>query len=261
MKASNVWKDLRLRIVSASFLLLVSAICINSGDLVFTFFVLSVVGIVHWELGTMLTPTSGQAPWFSAFFSTMLLFYIIGINNVVSILVILLVNFFFQRIFFHHSKNLAALYSSAIIVCGMVFYNVRLEFGLHHLVWLISIVILTDTAGYLTGRLFGGPKVLPSISPNKTWSGVFGGWLAVGIFSLFFVGSVAPPDLMVAFVVGSILLSLAAQLGDMFQSYLKRISKVKDSSNLIPGHGGFMDRFDGFIGATVVMGFFFEWII
>jgi len=261
VKSSNVWEDLRLRIFSAIFLLLVSVICIYSGDLVFKFFVLSVVGVVHWELGKMLTPTSSQASWFSAFFSTMPLFFFIGVNNVVSIFLLLLLNFLFQRIFFHHRKNLGAVYSSAIIVCGMVFYNIRLEFGLYYLVWLIGVVVLTDTAGYLTGRILGGPKVFPSISPNKTWSGVLGGWLAVGIFSLSFVGSVAPPDLIVTFVIGSILLSLAAQLGDMFQSYLKRISQVKDSSNLIPGHGGFMDRFDGFIGATVVLGFFFEWII
>ena len=261
MKSSNIWKDLPLRIVSASLLLLASGLCIYFGDPVFTFFVILIVGIVHWELGKMLTPTSDQAPWFSLVFSAVSLFFIVLVNNILFVSVVLLINFLFQRTFFHHNKNFGAVYSFAVIVCGVIFHSVRLDFGLYHIIWLIGVVVLTDSAGYLTGRMFGGAKVFPRISPNKTWSGVFGGWLAVCIFSLFFVKNVAPPDLFVTFVAVSILLSLAAQLGDMIQSYLKRIRQVKDSSNLIPGHGGFMDRFDGFIGATVVTGFFFEWII
>jgi phosphatidate cytidylyltransferase len=70
-----------------------------------------------------------------------------------------------------------------------------------------------------------------------------------------------PQNLFIVFVAFSIILSVAAQIGDLIQSHLKRISNVKDSSNLLPGHGGFMDRFDGFIGATFVIGFLFEWII
>ena len=129
-----------------------------------------------------------------------------------------------------------------------------------HTVWLIGIVVVTDTAGYIIGRTVGGPKVFPRISPKKTWSGVLAGWLAVGIFSWCFVENVAPQNLFFTFVSVSILLSVAAQIGDMIQSHLKRKNDVKDSSNLLPGHGGFMDRFDGFIGATVVTGLVFEWI-
>ena len=130
----------------------------------------------------------------------------------------------------------------------------RIDFGLLHTVWLIGIVVVTDTAGYIIGRTVGGPKVFPRISPKKTWSGVLAGWLAVALFSWSFVENVAPQNLFFTFVSISILLSVAAQIGDMIQSHLKRKSYVKDSSNLLPGHGGFMDRFDGFTGATVVIG-------
>ena len=261
MKTKSTWQDLPLRLVSAFLLLLVSGLCIYFGDPILTLFILCLVGVVHWELGKMLSPISAQAPWFSVVFSTSSLFFIIFTDNIIFSSLILLFNFFMNRFFFHHSRTFGALYSMAVVVCGFVFYTVRLDFGLYLILWLISIVVLTDTAGYLTGRVIGGPKVFPTISPNKTWSGVFGGWLAVGVFSMFFVENVAPPDLVVTFVIGSVVLSIAAQVGDMIQSHLKRICDVKDSSNLIPGHGGFMDRFDGFIGATVVIGLFIEWVI
>ena len=76
---------------------------------------------------------------------------------------------------------------AVVIVCGLIFYRVRLEFGLYHTVWLIGIVVVTDTAGYLIGRIIGGPKVFPRISPKKTWAGVLAGWFAVGLFSWSFV--------------------------------------------------------------------------
>ena len=260
MSKFSDWNDLRSRLISALFLLFVSGVCIYLGGYFFTLFIILLVGVMHWELGKMLSPLSTQAMWFSAVLSIIITFYLVGSQSLFWSLLILLVNFHFQKNFFHHSRNFGAMYSLAVIICGIVFYKFRIEYGLLHTVWLIGIVVVTDTAGYIIGRTVGGPKVFPRISPKKTWSGVLAGWLAVGIFSWSFVGNVAPKNLFFTFVSISIVLSVAAQIGDMIQSHLKRKSDVKDSSNLLPGHGGFMDRFDGFIGATVVTGLVFEWI-
>ena len=260
MNTDNNWHDLRLRLVSASFLLFISAFCIYFGNYLFTLFIISLIGVMHWELGKMLSPMSVQAMWFSAFLSMFLTVCLLASNSVFWPVLFLLINFYFQRHFFHHSRDFGAFYSLAVIVCGIIFYRVRLEFGLYHTIWLIGIVVVTDTAGYLIGRIFGGPKLFPRISPKKTWSGVLAGWFAVGLFSWSFVDNIAPQSLFIKFVSISILLSVSAQIGDMIQSHLKRISDVKDSSGLLPGHGGFMDRFDGFVGAMIVTGLIFEWI-
>ena len=260
MNTDSNWHDLRLRLISASFLLVVSAFCIYFGNYFFTLFIISLVGVMHWELGKMLSPMSVQAMWFSAFLSMLSTFCLLTSTSILWPILILLINFHFQRNFFHHSRNFGAFYSLAVIVCGIIFYRVRLEFGLYHTVWLIGIVVVTDTAGYLIGRIIGGPKVFPRISPKKTWAGVLAGWFAVALFSWSFVENVAPQSLFIKFVSISIILSVSAQIGDMIQSHLKRKSDVKDSSGLLPGHGGFMDRFDGFVGAMIVTGLIFEWI-
>jgi len=260
MNINNGWYDLRLRLISGFFLLVVSAFCIYFGDFVFTFFVISLVGVMHWELGKMLSPMSEQAMWFSATLSVVVAFILLMSDSFFWQIVFLLINFHFQKHFFHHSRSFGAFYSLAVIVCGVIFYSIRIEFGLYHSVWLIGIVVVTDTAGYLIGRIIGGPKVFPRISPKKTWSGVLAGWFAVGLFSWVFVENIAPQSLFIKFVSISIILSVSAQIGDMIQSHLKRMSDVKDSSGLLPGHGGFMDRFDGFVGTMVVTGLIFEWI-
>ena len=260
MNTDNSWHDLRLRLVSASFLLCISAFCIYFGNYLFTLFIISLIGVIHWELGKMLSPMSVQAMWFSAFLSMFSTVFLLASNSVLWPILFLLINFYFQRHFFHHNRNFGAFYSLAVVVCGIIFYRVRLEYGLYHTIWLIGIVVVTDTAGYLIGRIVGGPKVFPRISPKKTWAGVLAGWFAVGFFSWLFVENIAPQSLFIKFVSISILLSVAAQIGDMIQSHLKRKNNVKDSSGLLPGHGGFMDRFDGFVGAMVVTGFIFEWI-
>ena len=260
MNTNNSWYDLRLRLLSASFLLFISAFCIYFGNYLFTLFVISLVGVMHWELGKMLSPMSLQAMWFSAFLSIISTFCLLASNSVLWPVLILLINFHFQKNFFNHNRYFGAFYSLAVIVCGVIFYRVRLEFGLYHTVWLIGIVVVTDTAGYLIGRIIGGPKIFPRISPKKTWAGVLAGWFAVGLFSWSFVENIAPQSLFIKFVSISIILSVSAQIGDMIQSHLKRKNNVKDSSGLLPGHGGFMDRFDGFVGAMVVTGFIFEWI-
>lgn len=124
--------------------------------------------------------------------------------------------------------------------------------GLVIVVWLFGVVVATDTAAYFTGRTLGGPKLAPRISPKKTWSGLFGGVAGaaiVGALIAKFTGTLA--ILPVALISGSF--AVIAQIGDLLVSKAKRKFDVKDSSNLIPGHGGVLDRLDGFLAVSLVM--------
>jgi phosphatidate cytidylyltransferase len=122
-------------------------------------------------------------------------------------------------------------------------------------VWLpaammVLVVVVTDIAGYFAGRIIGGPKFWPAVSPKKTWSGTVAGWLSAAVVGLIFLAiSTAGIDLIWI----SSVLAFASQLGDIAESAIKRRAGVKDSSNLIPGHGGLMDRFDGLLGAALFM--------
>ncbi|MCK0195650.1 phosphatidate cytidylyltransferase [Ancylobacter sp. 6x-1] len=119
------------------------------------------------------------------------------------------------------------------------------------LLWLFALVWGTDIGAYFCGRLMGGPKLWPRISPNKTWSGAIGGALigtAAGLLSLVAAGW-APGIGLGATTLAA---SIASQCGDLFESAMKRRFGCKDSSALIPGHGGLMDRLDGFVAAALV---------
>ena len=116
------------------------------------------------------------------------------------------------------------------------------------------VVWVTDIGGYFAGRGIGGPKLWPRVSPNKTWAGAIGGFaasLAVAAgFAAFGLGKTIPLLLL-----GS-MLSIVSQLGDLFESAVKRRFGVKDSSHVIPGHGGLLDRLDGFVAAVVLAAIF-----
>jgi phosphatidate cytidylyltransferase len=131
--------------------------------------------------------------------------------------------------------------------------------GLLGLLWMFAVVWATDIAAYFTGRALGGPKLWPAVSPKKTWSGFCGG-LAAGTLAGFLVawgaqrlGLVHPFSLRNTIML-SVVASVASQLGDLGESALKRHCDVKDSSHLIPGHGGVMDRLDGFWSVALLMG-------
>ena len=123
--------------------------------------------------------------------------------------------------------------------------------GLVNVLFLFLVVWSSDIGAYLAGRRFGGPKLAPAISPNKTWSGAAGGLvaaMAVGILAATAMEPAAVPLLRVALVAAT--LGLLAQVGDLFESWIKRRFHVKDSSSLIPGHGGLLDRLDGVLSAA-----------
>ena len=125
------------------------------------------------------------------------------------------------------------------------------EFGLATAVWLVLVVAATDIGGYFAGRLIGGPKLAPALSPKKTWAGLLG-----GMFLAFTVGAVFSGATTGTYVEEVGLLSVAAalvsQCGDLTESAFKRKFNVKDSGTLIPGHGGILDRADGHMAATLV---------
>jgi phosphatidate cytidylyltransferase len=123
--------------------------------------------------------------------------------------------------------------------------------GFLALVLLFAIVWTTDILGYFAGRAIGGRKLLPAISPKKTWSGAIVGTLGAMIVAVL-VASLFGAFNRTAIAIIALLLSVVAQLGDLFESWVKRQFGAKDASHLIPGHGGVMDRLDGFWAAALV---------
>lgn len=129
------------------------------------------------------------------------------------------------------------------------------EGGYISIYWVLAVVWATDIGAYAFGRMIGGPKLAPSISPNKTRSGAIGGLVCAIAFSALllwaFKLNIKPAHIGAAF-----LMSIISQAGDLFESALKRRYGVKDSGTLIPGHGGFMDRFDGLWAAAPIAAVF-----
>ncbi|MBT8412666.1 MAG: phosphatidate cytidylyltransferase [Octadecabacter sp.] len=131
---------------------------------------------------------------------------------------------------------------------GLIFH--RDTFGLTWMLWLILVVAATDIFGYFAGRMIGGPKFWPQVSPKKTWAGTIAGWIgAAGIGWAFMASTESGIELIGI----SVALSMASQMGDIAESAVKRRMGVKDSSNLLPGHGGLFDRFDGVMGAALIL--------
>jgi len=125
------------------------------------------------------------------------------------------------------------------------------EDGFLAVIFLFAIVWTTDIVAYFSGRAIGGPKLMAQVSPKKTWSGAIGGTLAAVVVA-FVLAKVMALSGLFAIAMLAVVLSICAQGGDLFESFLKRRFGAKDSGHLIPGHGGLMDRLDGFITASVV---------
>lgn len=139
-------------------------------------------------------------------------------------------------------------YAAAALLAAIVVRR-DADFGFVALMFVLLVVWVTDIGGYFAGRGIGGPKLWPRVSPKKTWAGAIGGLvlslvIAAG-FALLGFGKMLPLLLL-----GTVL-SIVSQLGDLFESAIKRRFDVKDSSHIIPGHGGLLDRLDGFVAAIV----------
>jgi phosphatidate cytidylyltransferase len=125
--------------------------------------------------------------------------------------------------------------------------------GLLTVLWITLIVIATDSGAYFAGRKIGGPRLWPTVSPNKTWAGLIGGMALASVTGMAFTLAAGGASLAQMALV-SALAGLVAQGGDLAESALKRTFDAKDSGALLPGHGGVLDRVDGFVAVTLVVG-------
>jgi phosphatidate cytidylyltransferase len=138
----------------------------------------------------------------------------------------------------------------ALPVMALMLLRDDAVWGVHAIMWLMLMVWATDTFAYFAGRIIGGPKLAPVLSPKKTWAGLFGGMVGAGTVSAIYAALWLQGWMALAVVAAA--LAVVAQLGDIFESALKRKYGVKDSGDLIPGHGGVLDRVDGLVAVSVV---------
>lgn len=131
------------------------------------------------------------------------------------------------------------------IPCTALLWLIKLANGHMIVLWVVLVVWATDIGAYFCGKIIGGKKLAPKISPKKTWSGLAGGIISAGLVGYFMRDYIAASH-GYAFIFLNLLLALYAQLGDLLESWIKRKFDVKDSGSLIPGHGGILDRVDGF---------------
>ena len=216
--ADHAWEGLKARLVSAIILFAVAFICVGAGGIFFSSLVLlaAVIAMREWE---MLTE------------SQMLLLRLIG-------------------------------YPYIILPCACMLWlrsitlpNEGDAAGLAITVGLILVISATDIAAYFTGKRFGRHKLAPAISPNKTIEGLAGGVIAAALIALMVSPYIHIPHSPFAGLWVGPLLALLAQAGDLFKSWIKRKAGVKDTGTLIPGHGGVLDRIDGYMFTTPLLAF------
>ena len=246
MAEPGKWGDLSVRVASGVAMAILGLVNIVLGGVWFEVLVVCVTAIIVWELAMMIapekpTPAMLLAVMAGAVFSGDLRGWTLSLFLLAPILGALVLP---------RKKLLFFGFSLYVVLGGWGLVYFRAELGMGWLLWLLAVVIVTDIAGYFAGRTFGGPKFWPAVSPKKTWAGTAAGWAGAAVVGLLFAMFTKAG---VSLILLSVAVSFASQIGDIVESALKRYIGIKDSSDLIPGHGGLFDRFDAILGATVFM--------
>lgn len=249
MTATGTWTDLGPRMVSGAAMVVVGAAAIWAGGWWFGTLAVAAAGLMIWELAAMIRPDQPVVARFLGLAAASGVVLALVVPGFTGLALLALVALGGAALLRRHAA-VFAVYGLAILLAAWGLVGFRADYGMVWLIWLVLVVVVTDIAGYFAGRTFGGPRFWPTVSPKKTWSGTVAGWIAAALVGLVFLRfTTAGPDLPWI----SAALSLASQMGDIAESAIKRRMGVKDSSHLIPGHGGLMDRFDGLLGAALLM--------
>lgn len=244
--------DLGLRLASGVALAAVAAVDVWMGGFWVAALVALALGLMIWEYHRMVTGDAGPD---TAAFVVMLVsatasVFLTLMSGIVSGMAMLIAGSVLLAILTRRRGPwlIGGLLYMGVGMCALIPLRHLEPHGVIFVLWLIVVVVATDVGAYFVGRMVGGPRLWPRVSPGKTRSGAFGGLACAVLFGL-------PMGLWAGLgVVETILLSfgasVASQCGDLLESAIKRRFGVKDSSHLIPGHGGVMDRLDGVVGAV-----------
>lgn len=248
------WADLRKRFGWGALLLVLGVILLLSSGLWMRVGVSAVVGLMMWELARL---TGWRHPEFHSprhpvligMLGALVLFTALVLPGDWPLLLVAVPILAGLPGTHSHERLAFVLMTIAVIGAGYALVAMREVMGLPTVFWIVATVVQSDVLGYFVGRKMGGRKFWPSISPKKTWSGTLAGWVGALVLALglLVTGEAGWPVL----IVGP-LLAIAGQFGDIAESWLKRRVGVKDSSQLIPGHGGVLDRFDAMTGALLL---------
>ena len=246
-----------LRVASAVVLATFACLVTYSGDIPFSLMMTAGGLILAWEWGKLVRKKSADASFYAHAAATIAACGFAISDAGWTALISLLAGAGFAAFLARDSR--ARLWSAfGVLYLGLpVLFLIWLRsdpaFGITVIFFLFMIVWSADTAAYFTGRAIGGPKLAPSISPGKTWAGFAGGLSAPTLLSYGFALWLGNTSAIVLAVVGAAL-AVSSQLGDLAESAIKRNFHVKDSGNILPGHGGLFDRVDGLIGAAFAVG-------
>ena len=241
---------MKMRLIGAAILLVVLVPLIILGDIPFELGVAVIAALSFREL-IMLFKNKNKLPLVMEIFSYISVIVItLSLDSLLQAIALIIMVLFIPLIIYkknEYSFNSVTSLFGIILFIGIIYHsiiNVRLG-SIWELLYLLSITILTDTFAYIGGRLLGKNKLLERISPNKTIEGsLIGTILATTISSIFYLFIINPGINVGIIILISFILSIIAQIGDLVFSAIKREFEIKDYSNLIPGHGGILDRFD-----------------
>ena len=249
MSQSGSFSDLGTRLISAIVLMLIGGAALWFGGLPFKLLVVLAAGLMVWEVQRMYAENRSEQIGFAVAGACAVGLCLFSMPQAGILLMLALAAA--AGLMASKQKILVGAAICAVVLGILGFASVRLEVGLIWALWLVVCVIASDVGGYFAGRIIGGPKFWPSVSPKKTWSGTIGGWVLAAVVSMVFISQGFGNYWLVP---EGVLIALFAQMGDLAESVLKRKAGVKDSSSLIPGHGGLLDRFDGMLGASLFAG-------
>ena len=227
------FQDLAPRLLTALLLLAIGVVAILLGGLWFAALISVCVAVMLWELATMVRTGPKRARLMACVGGGALF-----AANLIAVA------------FIRQHRRIIVAFSLAMVLAGLSLTQHLTQFGLAWMVWLIAVVVVSDVAGYFVGRTLGGPRFWPRISPKKTWSGTVAGWVGAALVGLTWTIWL---DAGWETIGISVAIAMMAQMGDIAESAVKRRVGVKDSSALLPGHGGLFDRFDAMLGAAIML--------
>lgn len=252
-KTKKTYSEFQLRVISAAFLAGFALFCTWMGGTTFVLLAIASALLIFYEFrGLVRNNMPARTGWFALCFLVLVFAaYLVDRPTqgiAVAALAVIVLGLWEWVIRRSVWGALALLYTAAPFAGLVAIRNG--EAGLFEIFFIMGCVWGADTFAYFAGRTFGGPKLAPAISPNKTWSGFFGGIAgSVAISLLIAIAFGYAVGLGMVFL--AVVLSLFSQIGDLFESWIKRRFGAKDSGRLIPGHGGILDRIDGLIFAIV----------